>query len=63
MIELYAVTAMKIPMVGFEISFLGLMFSLLRTLLSIPVFLLIAWIMKRFFGKNFVMYDVVSKTS
>lgn len=52
-----AFTTMKIPMLSFEIGFLGLKFSLLRTLLSMPVFIIIAFIMQKKFGKNFMMND------
>ncbi|ROL61187.1 hypothetical protein D9V86_07065 [Bacteroidetes/Chlorobi group bacterium ChocPot_Mid] len=41
-------SSLKIPMLTFEIGFLGLKFSILRTLLSIPVFVLIAIIMEKF---------------
>ena len=40
-------SAAKIPMLTFEIGFLGLKFSLLRLILTIPVFILIAVIMER----------------
>lgn len=40
-------SATKIPMLIFEIGFLGLKFSLLRLLLTIPVFIIIAIIMER----------------
>lgn len=40
-------SAAKIPMITFEIGFLGLKFSLLRLLLTIPVFILIAIVMEK----------------
>jgi uncharacterized membrane protein YraQ (UPF0718 family) len=40
-------SAAKIPMLTFEIGFLGLKFSILRLILTIPVFILIAVIMER----------------
>jgi len=52
-----AFTTMKIPMLSFEIGFLGLKFSLLRTILSMPVFIIIAVIMQKKFGKTFSMND------
>ena len=52
-----AFTTMKIPMLSFEIGFLGLKFSLLRTILSMPVFIIIAVIMQKKFGKSFSMND------
>jgi uncharacterized membrane protein YraQ (UPF0718 family) len=41
-------SALKVPMVMFEISFLGWKFSLIRAVASLPVFLLIAEIVARF---------------
>ncbi len=51
-IYLSAFTTAKIPMLTFEIGFLGLKFSLLRILITIPVFLLIGLIMGKYFEKN-----------
>lgn len=42
----------KIPMITFEIGFLGLKFSLLRILITIPVFILIGIIMGKYFEKK-----------
>ena len=42
----------KVPMLTFEIGFLGLKFSLLRLVLSIPVFVLIGIIMGKYFDKH-----------
>jgi uncharacterized membrane protein YraQ (UPF0718 family) len=39
-------SAIKIPMITFEIGFLGLKFSLLRTLITLPVFILIGYLME-----------------
>ncbi len=47
-IYLGAFSTLKIPMLSFEIGFLGLKFSLLRTLLTIPVFIFIAIIMEKY---------------
>jgi uncharacterized membrane protein YraQ (UPF0718 family) len=44
-IYLGAFSTLKIPMLGLEISFLGLKFSLLRTFVTLPLFILIAVIM------------------
>jgi uncharacterized membrane protein YraQ (UPF0718 family) len=46
-------SAMKIPMLTFEIGFLGLKFTLLRTLFTLPVFVLIGIIMEKYLGKDF----------
>ncbi|VAX18433.1 hypothetical protein MNBD_IGNAVI01-2638 [hydrothermal vent metagenome] len=51
-IYISAFTTAKIPMLTFEIGFLGLKFSLLRILITIPVFILIGIIMGRYFKRN-----------
>jgi len=51
-IYLSTFTTAKIPMLTFEIGFLGLKFSLMRILITIPVFILIGIIMGRYFKKN-----------
>lgn len=56
-VYLGAFSTMKLPMLSFEIGFLGLEFSLIRTALSVPVFYLIAWIMEKWFGRHFAMKD------
>jgi uncharacterized membrane protein YraQ (UPF0718 family) len=50
-IYLGAFSTLKIPVITFEIGFLGLKFSLLRTLVTLPVFILIGYIME-FYLKN-----------
>ncbi|HOV13123.1 MAG TPA: permease [Spirochaetota bacterium] len=58
-IYLGAFSTMKIPMLFFEISFLGLKFSILRTLISLPVFIVIAFIMEWIFkNKNFKINEM-----
>jgi len=51
-IYLSAFTTAKIPMITFEIGFLGLKFSLLRILITIPVFVLVGIIMGKYFKRN-----------
>ena len=46
-IYLGAFCTIKIPMLAFEIGFLGWKFSLLRTLFSLPIIILIAVVMER----------------
>ena len=46
-------SAMKIPMLTFEIGFLGLKFTLLRTLFTLPVFIIIGIIMEKYVGRDF----------
>ena len=45
-IYLGAFSTIKIPMLTFEIGFLGMKFSLLRTLITLPVFILIGYLME-----------------
>jgi uncharacterized membrane protein YraQ (UPF0718 family) len=53
-IYLGAFSTMKIPMLTFETGFLGLKFTLLRTLISLPVFMVIAFILEIYLkNKNF----------
>jgi len=58
-IYLGAFTTMKIPMLSFEIGYLGLKFSILRTLFALPIFIIIAILMEKFFGKDFSMNNPV----
>ena len=51
-IYLSSYTMAKVPMLTFEIGFLGLKFSLLRLILSIPVFILIGIFMGKYFDKH-----------
>lgn len=61
-IYLGAFSTLKIPMLTFEIGFLGLKFSLLRTLITLPVFILIAEIMEIYLrNKNFEIKQVENK--
>ena len=46
-IYLGAFSALKIPMLTFEVTFLGWRFSLARTAVTIPVFILLAVLMER----------------
>lgn len=41
-------STLKIPMLTFEIGFLGLKFSLLRTLFTLPIFIVIAIVMESY---------------
>ena len=51
-IYLGAFSTLKVPMVTFEIGFLGLKFSILRTLLTLPVFMLIGYLMEWYLKKK-----------
>jgi uncharacterized membrane protein YraQ (UPF0718 family) len=49
-------STLKLPMITFEMGFLGVKFSLIRSVLTIPVFILIAYIMAKYLkNKNFEM--------
>jgi uncharacterized membrane protein YraQ (UPF0718 family) len=53
-IYLGAYSTLKIPMLTFEIGFLGWKFSLIRTLITLPIFILIGYIMEWYLKtKNF----------
>jgi len=52
-IYLGAFSSMKIPMLGIEIGYLGLEFTILRTLISLPLFILIGFIMEKILGDKF----------
>jgi len=52
-IFLGAFSSMKIPMLGIEIGYLGAEFTIMRTLVSLPLFILIGFLMERLVGKNF----------
>lgn len=53
-----AFCTIKIPMITFEIGFLGWKFSLLRTFLTIPVIILIAIIMEKYLkNKKFEVHE------
>ena len=42
-----AFSALKIPMLTFEVAFLGWQFSLVRTAVTLPVFVLLAYLLER----------------
>lgn len=53
-VYLGAFSTLKIPMLTFEISFLGLKFTLFRTITTLPVFIIIAYIIELYLkNKNF----------
>ena len=54
-----AFSTLKIPMLMFEIGFLGWKFSLIRTLVTLPVIILISIIMEKYLkNKKFEVHDV-----
>lgn len=52
-IYLGAFSCIKLPMLAFEIGFVGLKFSILRSLISLPVFIIIGILMEKIVGKDF----------
>jgi len=57
-IYLGAFSTLKIPMLTFETAFLGVKFSLLRTLVTIPVFIAIGVIMERYLkNRDFEIHE------
>jgi len=57
-IYLGAFSSMKIPMLGIEIGYLGMEFTFLRTIISLPLFILIGYIMEKLVGKSFEVKEV-----
>ncbi|NQU17004.1 MAG: permease [Candidatus Saganbacteria bacterium] len=56
-IYLGAFSCLKIPMLTFEIGFLGLKFSILRTFFSLLVFVIIGFVMEKYVGKEFKVME------
>ena len=59
-IYLGAFSSMKIPMLGIEMGYLGIKFTILRTLISLPLFILIGYLMEKTVGKDFKVKEVKS---
>lgn len=58
-IYLGAFSSLKIPMLGLEIGYLGLEFTLIRTLVSLPLFILLGYIMEYILGKDYIINDLI----
>ncbi|MFH0914729.1 MAG: permease [Chloroflexota bacterium] len=57
-IYLGAFSSLKIPMLGIEIGYLGLQFSLVRTLVSLPLFIGIGYLMEKYLkNRHFEVSD------
>jgi uncharacterized membrane protein YraQ (UPF0718 family) len=54
-VYLGAFSAMKIPMLTFEVAFLGWSFSLSRTLITLPVFIGSAFVMERLLPGDYLL--------
>ena len=57
-IYLGAFSSMKLPMLGIEIGYLGIKFTILRTLISLPLFICIGFIMEKILGSDFKVEEV-----
>jgi uncharacterized membrane protein YraQ (UPF0718 family) len=57
-IYLGAFTSLKIPMLGIEIAYLGIQFTLVRTIVSLPLFIGIGYLMEWYLkDRNFVIKE------
>ena len=55
-------SSMKVPLLGIEIGYLGLEFSLVRTLVTLPLFIAIGYFMEWYLrDKHFEIYDGTEK--
>jgi uncharacterized membrane protein YraQ (UPF0718 family) len=58
-IYLGAFSSLKIPMLGIEIGYLGIRFTLIRTLISLPLFIAVGYLMEAYLkNKDFKIRDV-----
>lgn len=58
-IYLGAFSSLKIPMLGIEIGYLGINFTLARTLISLPLFIAVGYLMERYLkNKKFKINEV-----
>lgn len=57
-IYLGAFSSMKIPMLGIEMGYLGIKFTVLRTLISLPLFIIIGYVMEKIVGEDFKINEV-----
>lgn len=57
-IYLGAFSSMKLPMLGIEIGYLGIKFTVVRTLISLPLFILIGYLMEKIVGSDFKVEEV-----
>jgi uncharacterized membrane protein YraQ (UPF0718 family) len=57
-IYLGAFSSLKIPMLGFEIGYLGLKFTLVRTLVALPLFIAVGYLMEWYLkNRKFEVYE------
>lgn len=60
-IYLGAFSSLKIPMLGLEIGYLGLEFTIIRTLFSLPLFIFLGYFMEYILGKDYIINDLKTK--
>ena len=57
-IYLGAFSSMKLPMLGIEIGYLGIKYTILRTLISLPLFIFVGFLMEKIVGNDFKVEEV-----
>ena len=57
-IYLGAFSSMKLPMLGIEIGYLGIKYTILRTLISLPLFIFVGFLMEKIVGSDFKVEEV-----
>ena len=57
-IYLGAFSSMKLPMLGIEIGYLGIRYTILRTLISLPLFIFVGFFMEKIVGSDFKVEEV-----
>jgi len=62
-IYLGAFSALKIPMLTFEVAFLGWRFSLVRTAVTLPVFIALAYLLERLLPYDVTIPDGLEQTA
>ena len=62
-IYLGAFSALKIPMLTFEVAFLGWQFSLVRTAVTLPVFIALAYLLERLLPYDVTIPDGLEQTA
>ncbi len=62
-IYLGAFSALKIPMLTFEVAFLGWQFSLVRTAVTLPVFIALAYLLERLLPADVTIPDAQEGTT
>jgi uncharacterized membrane protein YraQ (UPF0718 family) len=57
-IYLGAFSSMKLPMLGIEVGYLGIRYTILRTLISLPLFIFVGFLMEKIVGSDFKVEEV-----